>query len=86
VAMKSGVPGSVRRAVFRAGEYRCAECGIEGREQRFPRGGFGYPTPETGVYLSIDHILAKSRGGGSEQTNLRVLCTTCNTRKGCGDA
>lgn len=30
----------------------------------------------------IDHILARSRGGGNEDSNLRVLCVSCNMRKG----
>jgi 5-methylcytosine-specific restriction endonuclease McrA len=80
--MKSGVPGSLRRRVFREAGYRCAACGIVGEERRFPRGGYGYYTPVAGVFLSIDHIAPKSQGGSHERSNLRVLCTPCNTKKG----
>ena len=80
--MKSGVPGAVRREVFRAGNFMCAICGLKGREERFARGGFGYPTDSAGVFLSVDHLVAKARGGTHHKGNLRVLCTTCNTRKG----
>lgn len=81
MAMKSGVPQSMRRRVFREGNYRCEDCGLTGREVRF-RGGFGYPTPMSGVHLSIDHRVPRSAGGTSERSNLRVLCTRCNTLKG----
>ena len=82
VMMKSGVPGALRRVVFREGGYRCAECGLGGREERFRGGGYGYPTAVKGVYLSIDHIIARFNGGSSDRSNLRILCTPCNTKKG----
>jgi 5-methylcytosine-specific restriction endonuclease McrA len=82
VAMKAGVPGALRRRVFREEGYRCAQCSLVGWEQRFHGGGYGYPTAELGVYLSIDHIVPRAKGGTSARGNLRVLCTTCNTRKG----
>lgn len=82
MANKSGVPGSLRRRVMRDGGYTCAECRIVGFERRFPRGGYGYYTNKPGIYLSIDHIFARANGGTSERANLRILCTTCNTRKG----
>jgi 5-methylcytosine-specific restriction endonuclease McrA len=84
MAMKAGVPGALRRRVFREGGYICAERGLTGREERFAGGGYGYPTGVSGVFLSIDHIVPRSKGGSSERSNLRILCTTCNTRKGTG--
>ncbi len=60
----------------------CAECGIKGFERRFPKGGYGYYTEIEGVYLSVDHIIARANGGSNERANLRVLCIPCNTRKG----
>lgn len=72
----------MRRRVFRENGYRCVECGLAGEERRFPRGGFGYYTAINGVYLSIDHIKPKSKGGTHARENLRVLCTPCNTKKG----
>ena len=32
--------------------------------------------------LTVDHILPKSRGGGSNWTNVVVACKPCNLRKG----
>ncbi len=33
-------------------------------------------------YLQIDHKWPVSRNGGNERTNLQLLCTACNMRKG----
>lgn len=82
MAMKSGVSGSLRRRVFREANYTCGTCGIRGREYRSPRGGFTFPTDTPGVFLSIDHIVPRYRGGSSDRENLQVLCVPCNTRKG----
>lgn len=86
MAMKSGVSGALRREIFRRDGYRCQVCGLVGTEKRNPRGSFTYPTSVDRVYLSIDHIVARARGGLHEPSNLRVLCTTCNVIKGVGDA
>lgn len=82
MAMKSGVPGSLRRQVFREGGYRCALCSLQGREHRHASGAFTYPTSKPGIFLSIDHIVARANGGASNRENLRVLCVPCNTQKG----
>lgn len=47
--------------------YTCQECGK-------------YMPDEVG--LQIDHIIPVSRGGKSIPSNLRVLCSRCNGRKG----
>jgi 5-methylcytosine-specific restriction endonuclease McrA len=67
---------------MREDAFTCATCGIAGFERRFPKGGYGHYTPIEGVFLSIDHIHPKSKGGTNDRPNLRVLCTVCNTRKG----
>lgn len=83
MANKSGVPGSLRRKIMRRDQYTCQKCGLVGREVRCPSGSFVFPTSIEGVYLSIDHIDPKSLGGAvADPDNLRVLCTTCNTKKG----
>ncbi len=87
MASKNGVCQSMRRRVMREEEYTCAECRIVGWEHRHKgpssaNAYFSFPTQDVNVYLSIDHIHARSRGGSSDRENLRVLCTTCNTKKG----
>jgi len=82
MANKSGVPGSLRRRVMREGGYRCEKCNLQGWEISFGGGNFGFPTSKRKVYLSIDHIIPRCQGGTSDRSNLRVLCTSCNTRKG----
>ena len=39
---------------------------------------------ETGKYgiMTVDHILPRSLGGGDTQTNFRVMCDDCNSRRG----
>jgi len=82
MAKKSGVSGALRRFVFKRDGFCCKQCGVKGWEEKRPKGGYGYPTAKTGIYLSIDHIHPKSKGGSHDVFNLRTLCTTCNTKKG----
>lgn len=50
-----------------SGYYRCSECGKSGKTRR----GF-----------QVDHIIPMNRGGKSVSSNLQVLCSKCNGRKG----
>lgn len=34
--------------------------------------------------LTVDHVIAKSRGGSNRLENLQLLCFTCNGAKGNG--
>lgn len=40
------------------------------------------PFMEYGKHGQIDHIFPRSRGGQNDPANLRLLCVTCNARKG----
>ncbi|MBI2901820.1 MAG: HNH endonuclease [Planctomycetes bacterium] len=55
-----------RRNVLVRDDHHCQYCG-----RRFPVSR-----------LSIDHVVPKSRGGGSTWTNVVTACNDCNTRKG----
>ena len=60
MAKKSGVSGATRRRVFKRDGYRCQLCGLQGREHRHASGAFTHPTVLAGVFLSIDHIVARA--------------------------
>jgi 5-methylcytosine-specific restriction endonuclease McrA len=55
-----------RRNIFARDENRCQYCG--GR----------FPTSE----LTIDHVVPRSRGGGSTWRNMVCACVDCNVKKG----
>lgn len=35
-----------------------------------------------GSFMTLDHIIPKSIGGGSTRDNIQVMCYECNNRKG----
>jgi 5-methylcytosine-specific restriction endonuclease McrA len=54
-----------RRNLFKRDKYTCMYCGVQ-------------PGPEE---LTIDHVMPKSRGGGSTWENCVLACVECNKRK-----
>ncbi len=69
------VPRKFRRQVtntflFARDDYCCQYCGRSAAALR------------TREYLTRDHLVPVSRGGGNEWTNVLTACSTCNTRKG----
>lgn len=55
-----------RRNIFARDGNRCQYCG-----KRFPAGE-----------LSLDHVMHRSRGGGTDWENIVCACVRCNVRKG----
>jgi len=55
-----------RRNIYEHYKYRCCYCGKK------------YPTSE----LNLDHVLPRSRGGGTNWNNIVTSCIPCNLRKG----
>lgn len=55
-----------RRNIFARDESRCQYCGKK------------HPMSE----LSLDHVIPRSRGGGTTWENIVCCCTGCNARKG----
>ena len=55
-----------RRNIFARDGNRCQYCG-----RRFPTGE-----------LSLDHVMPRSRGGGTDWENIVCACVQCNVRKG----
>ena len=54
-----------RKNLFKRDKYTCMYCGVQ-------------PGPEE---LTIDHVMPKSRGGGSSWENCVLACVECNKRK-----
>lgn len=85
---KVQVRSALRREVHRRDGYACQLCGIVGREEHRSRrdgwrtNGYRFPTLDGSTYLSVDHIVPRSKGGSDEPSNLRTLCHPCNARKG----
>lgn len=52
------------------------------RRAVFERDGFACLVCSTPDDLTLDHIVAYSKGGPDTVENLRVLCRSCNSRKG----
>lgn len=59
------VPDSLRYKVLKKSKHRCELCGAT-----------KYDRP-----LDVDHIIPRSKGGKSEESNLQVLCSKCNRSK-----
>ncbi|MFT5130373.1 MAG: 5-methylcytosine-specific restriction endonuclease McrA [Rhodothermales bacterium] len=55
-----------RGAIFARDEHRCQYCGKKRPAKQ----------------LNIDHVMPRSRGGGSTWKNLVLSCISCNTQKG----
>ena len=55
-----------RRNIFARDGNRCQYCG-----KKFPT-----------VELSLDHVMPRSRGGGTDWENIVCACVRCNVRKG----
>lgn len=59
------IPPSLRVKIFQRDKSRCRLCG----------------TTATRARLEIDHIIPVAKGGTNDESNLQVLCVTCNQGK-----
>jgi len=64
----SYIPRELRRRVAREGGYRCGYC-LSAEKI-------------VGMRMTIDHLIAKSLGGTTEEDNLWLACSACNGIKG----
>ena len=86
------MPGhaKVRAEVSKAAGFACAICGEKGIPQNkdarkcTPEQYDGRVPPKGphGRYMELDHINPKSNGGRWVVSNLQLLCSSCNNRKG----
>lgn len=56
-----------RRNVFKRDNWTCQYCGVRRKNPKL---------------LTIDHVYPKSKGGGTQWTNLVTACPKCNGKKG----
>ena len=63
---RSLMTDSLRYDIMKRDGFRCVICGASASD---------------GVQLHIDHILPVSKGGRTERSNLRTLCSRCNLGK-----
>jgi hypothetical protein len=63
----------LRFVVMRRDRFRCTNCGRS-------------PATHPDIHLQVDHIFAWSKGGATELSNLRTLCSQCNLGKSNLDA
>lgn len=66
-AERAKMSDSMRYDVMRRDNFRCVLCGAKASD---------------GVQLHVDHIFPVSKGGKTEMSNLRTLCSRCNLGKG----
>jgi 5-methylcytosine-specific restriction endonuclease McrA len=62
------IPEVVRQYVFERDDFQCQNCG---------RSTLHDPT----VKLNVDHIIAITKGGSDDLSNLQTLCSRCNQQK-----
>ncbi len=67
--LRRNAPPALRLAVFQRDCFRCVLCGDS-------------PARDPACRLEVDHITPFSRGGRTEQANLRTLCHACNAGRG----
>lgn len=72
-------PSALYAAVFLRDGYQCRMCSWKPGDPVPVKKGKGRTVFRT---LEIDHIHPRALGGGDEEDNLQVLCTSCNTSKG----
>ena len=55
-----------RRNIFKRDNWTCQYCGVRRKNSKL---------------LTIDHVYPRSKGGGTQWTNLVTACPTCNGKK-----
>ena len=70
------IPLNVSKAGVKQRLYEQQQGVCNGCERQIP--------PDLADFMDLDHIKARSKGGGHTWSNVQLLCRTCNVRKGSG--
>lgn len=70
------ITSEIRRHIYERDGGVCQKCGKAVARLGNTLSPFKPPP------AAVDHILPRARGGQNEDTNLRLLCITCNAQKG----
>ena len=74
-----------RLKVFYKKGCKCVSCKKEGKrliQGVDAKGNLHWDVYDENLYpITVDHIIPKSRGGGSNIENLQPMCAACNTKK-----
>ena len=63
---RAKMSNSLRYDILKRDKFRCLLCGT---------------SAEDGAKLHVDHIIPVAKGGKTERSNLRTLCSRCNMGK-----
>lgn len=71
--MAAKLPSDRKRAVWKRDNYRCRYCNTSvcAPSEDMPRER----------WATVDHVVAKSRGGTNDKSNLVTACSACNAAK-----
>lgn len=79
--------------LYKNGQTKCSCCGVEAthvaqyRQNNEPKGQYNHVDlfhmrKRSALLMTVDHILPVSCGGGNQFSNYRMMCASCNTRRG----
>ena len=67
IPMNRDTAAPTRRNIFKRDNHTCQYCGFVSKNPK---------------KLTLDHVHPRSKGGGTQWTNLVTACPTCNSNKG----
>lgn len=70
------VTAAARLSVFARDDWTCRGCGFRQTEEERREA-----TEQRERWLTVDHIVPRSKGGRDAQKNLQTLCNVCNREK-----
>lgn len=83
----SSITTGKRTRIFKRDKCICQYCGKMPIRVEFHRNWQGsiyirLIDPDTWKCFEVDHVIPVSKGGKSEESNLKTSCSKCNSKKG----